>query len=168
MFSPRLSAASTLLNFRKFDGTQTRRKTVPSKQPGARPDAEPRRSRMDRISRLTVSAARAIGPFARSSGYRRHTRRTAMDPGPRCDRSDTEPSGAPARHITERAPSKFQRMGARPPPRKRGSRTSRSASPSMLKPKTASEMATAGQSAIHGAWYMNVRPEPESIAPHDG
>ncbi len=46
MFSPRLSAASALLNSRKFDGTQTRRKTVPSKQPGALPDAGARRSRM--------------------------------------------------------------------------------------------------------------------------
>jgi hypothetical protein len=33
-------------------------------------------------------------------------------------------------------------------PRNRGSRTSRRASPSMLKPKTASEMAMPGQRAI--------------------
>jgi hypothetical protein len=36
-------------------------------------------------------------------------------------------------------------------PRRRGSRTSRRASPSMLKPKTASEMATPGHTAIQGA-----------------
>src|SRR5207247_2631046 len=56
----------------------------------------------------------------------------------------------------------------RAPPRSRGSSTSRSASPSMLKPKTASEIATPGHTAIHGARNMYVRPEPESIAPHDG
>src|SRR2546428_1875131 len=38
----------------------------------------------------------------------------------------------------------------------------------MLKPKTASESATPGPAAIHGARNMYVRPEPESIAPHDG
>src|SRR5437870_13483579 len=38
----------------------------------------------------------------------------------------------------------------------------------MLKPKTASEIATPGHTAIHGARNMYVRPEPESIAPHDG
>src|SRR5919109_1937163 len=38
----------------------------------------------------------------------------------------------------------------------------------MLKPKTASEMATPGHTAIHGARSMYVRPEPESMAPHDG
>src|SRR5258706_15787626 len=38
----------------------------------------------------------------------------------------------------------------------------------MLKPKTASEMATPGQMAIQGARNMYVRPEPESIAPHAG
>ena len=37
------------------------------------------------------------------------------------------------------------------PPRSRGSRTSRSASPSMLNPNTASEMAAPGNSAIQGA-----------------
>src|SRR5262249_7981243 len=61
-----------------------------------------------------------------------------------------------------------QLTGRPPPPRRRGSRTSRSASPSMLKPKTAREMAAPGQMAIHGARYMNERPEPESIAPHEG
>ena len=55
-----------------------------------------------------------------------------------------------------------------PDPRSLGSSTSRSASPSMLKPNTASEIASPGQTAIHGAWYMYVRPEPESIPPHDG
>ena len=39
-------------------------------------------------------------------------------------------------------------------PRSRGSSTSRSASPSMLKPNTASEMATPGHTAIHGARNM--------------
>src|SRR5262249_26816437 len=38
----------------------------------------------------------------------------------------------------------------------------------MLKPKTASEIATPGHTAIHGARNMYVRPEPDSIAPHDG
>jgi hypothetical protein len=38
----------------------------------------------------------------------------------------------------------------------------------MLKPKTASEMAAPGNKAIHGAWYMNVRPEPDSIPPQEG
>src|SRR2546428_11598566 len=38
----------------------------------------------------------------------------------------------------------------------------------MLKPKTASEIATPGHTAIHGARSMYVRPEPESIPPHDG
>ena len=53
-------------------------------------------------------------------------------------------------------------------PRSRGSSTSRSASPSMLKPNTASEIASPGQMAIHGARYMYERPEPESMAPQDG
>src|SRR6266851_2977624 len=61
-----------------------------------------------------------------------------------------------------------QPIGRPPPPRMRGSRRSRSASPNMLKPKTAREIAAPGNSAIHGAWYMNERPEPESIPPHDG
>lgn len=39
-------------------------------------------------------------------------------------------------------------------PRSRGSKTSRSASPSMLKAKTTAEMATPGQIAIQGATYM--------------
>jgi hypothetical protein len=47
-----------------------------------------------------------------------------------------------------------QAVGRTGPPRSRGSSTSRSASPSMLKPYTASEMAAPGQRAIHGAWYM--------------
>lgn len=38
----------------------------------------------------------------------------------------------------------------------------------MLKPNTASEIAAPGHTAIHGARNMYVRPEPESIAPHDG
>src|SRR5436190_24388371 len=38
----------------------------------------------------------------------------------------------------------------------------------MLNPKTASEIATPGHTAIHGARNMYVRPEPESMAPHDG
>src|SRR4029077_8955460 len=59
-------------------------------------------------------------------------------------------------------------IGRPSPPRRRGSSTSRSASPSMLNPKTAREIAAPGQMAIHGARYMNDRPEPESIAPHDG
>src|SRR5205085_2377077 len=53
-------------------------------------------------------------------------------------------------------------------PRSRGSSTSRSASPSMLKPNTTTEIATPGQMAIQGALYMYVRPEPDSIEPHDG
>jgi len=48
------------------------------------------------------------------------------------------------------------------------SRTSRSASPSMLKAKTATEMATPGQMAIQGARNMYVRPDPDSIAPTTG
>src|SRR5262245_41270778 len=38
----------------------------------------------------------------------------------------------------------------------------------MLKPNTASEIAAPGNSAIHGARYMNERPDPESIPPHEG
>ena len=38
----------------------------------------------------------------------------------------------------------------------------------MLKPNTASEIAAPGQIAIQGAVYMYERPEPESMAPHDG
>ena len=38
----------------------------------------------------------------------------------------------------------------------------------MLKANTASEIATPGQIAIQGARNMYVRPDPESIAPHDG
>src|SRR5216683_5166033 len=68
-----------------------------------------------------------------------------------------------AHHILCTPPS-----GRRQAPRKRGSSTSRSASPSMLNAKTASEIATPGHTAIHGARYMYVRPEPESIEPHDG
>src|SRR5256714_8457946 len=37
-----------------------------------------------------------------------------------------------------------------------------------FKQKTAYEIATPGHTAIHGARNMYVRPEPESIAPHDG
>src|SRR5262249_52200141 len=53
-------------------------------------------------------------------------------------------------------------------PFSRGSSKSRSASPSMLKPKTASESATAGQIASHGAWYMWSSPASDSIPPHVG
>src|SRR5215470_5236019 len=42
------------------------------------------------------------------------------------------------------------------------------ASPSMLKPKTAREMAAPGKMAIHGARCMKERPEPASMAPQDG
>ena len=38
----------------------------------------------------------------------------------------------------------------------------------MLNPNTASEIATPGQIAIHGARNIYVRPEPDSIAPHAG
>src|SRR5262249_58776892 len=38
----------------------------------------------------------------------------------------------------------------------------------MLNPNTASEIATPGQIAIHGARNMYVRPEPDSIPPHAG
>src|SRR2546425_10029599 len=38
----------------------------------------------------------------------------------------------------------------------------------MLNPKTASEIATPGHTALRLARNMYVRPEPESIAPHDG
>src|SRR6185436_9200304 len=62
----------------------------------------------------------------------------------------------------------FQEILEPAAPRRRGSKTSRSASPSMLKPNTASEMAAPGKSAIHGAWIMNERPEPAIIEPHDG
>ena len=49
-----------------------------------------------------------------------------------------------------------RRSYARPwgPPRSLGSRRSRRASPSMLKPKTARLMAMPGKTAIHGAWSM--------------
>jgi|SRR5262245_10636071 len=49
----------------------------------------------------------------------------------------------------ERGTSRY--ADARPEPRRRGSSTSRSASPSMLKPNTAREMAALGNRAIHGA-----------------
>ena len=61
-----------------------------------------------------------------------------------------------------------QRAGPMPVPRRRGSRTSRRASPSMLKPKTAREIAAPGKMAIHGARCMKERPEPASMAPQDG
>ena len=54
------------------------------------------------------------------------------------------------------------------PPLSRGSSRSRSASPSMLKPKTASDSAAAGQIASHGARYMWSRPVSESMPPHVG
>jgi hypothetical protein len=54
------------------------------------------------------------------------------------------------------------------PPFNLGSSRSRSPSPSMLKPKTASESATAGQMASHGAVYMWSRPASESMPPHVG
>src|SRR5260370_410735 len=38
----------------------------------------------------------------------------------------------------------------------------------MLNPKTASEMAAPGNTAIQGAWYMNERPDPYSLPPQDG
>src|SRR5687768_3983890 len=38
----------------------------------------------------------------------------------------------------------------------------------MLNPNTASDIANPGQIAIQGARNMYVRPEPDSIAPHDG
>src|SRR5260370_25242086 len=38
----------------------------------------------------------------------------------------------------------------------------------MLNPKTASEMAAPGNTAIQGAWYMNERPDPDSMPPQDG
>src|SRR6185436_7792013 len=55
-----------------------------------------------------------------------------------------------------------------PPPFSRGSSRSRRPSPSMLKPKTASDSATAGQIASHGAWYMWSSPARESMPPHVG
>src|SRR5439155_16222653 len=53
-------------------------------------------------------------------------------------------------------------------PRSRGSRMSRSASPNMLKPNTAAEIARPGQMESHGDWSMNARPVPLSIEPHVG
>ena len=38
----------------------------------------------------------------------------------------------------------------------------------MLKPNKASERATAGQIASHGAWYMWSSPASESMPPHVG
>ena len=56
----------------------------------------------------------------------------------------------------------------RHPPFSLGSRRSRRASPSMLKPKTASDSATAGQIASHGARYMWSSPASDSIPPQVG
>src|SRR5712692_8100667 len=86
----------------------------------------------------------------------------ASRPEPRRDHAEDD-------HDATLPPFSLRQLAGRPPPpRSRGSSTSRSASPSMLKPKTASEMAAPGQMAIHGARYMNDRPEPESMAPQDG
>jgi len=60
------------------------------------------------------------------------------------------------------------RSAADYPPFNRGSNRSRNPSPSMLKPKTASDSATAGQIASHGAWYMWSSPASESMPPHVG
>jgi hypothetical protein len=57
-------------------------------------------------------------------------------------------AGASGRRTVARARDRGQA------PRRRGSSTSRSASPSMLNPKTASEIATPGQMAIQGARNM--------------
>jgi hypothetical protein len=90
---------------------------------------------------------------------------------PQTPQRSERPGGAVAllylAYLASPHPARYARIRA-VPPRRRGSSTSRNASPSMLKPKTGSEMAAPGQSAIHGAWYMNERPEPDSIAPHDG
>src|SRR5690349_20541996 len=53
-------------------------------------------------------------------------------------------------------------------PRRRGSRTSRSASPSMLNPNTAALMASPGQIESQGDWSMKARPVPLSMEPQVG
>jgi hypothetical protein len=53
-------------------------------------------------------------------------------------------------------------------PRKRGSITSRRASPKTLNEKTIRVMAIPGQIAIHGLRRMNCSPAPLSIAPRSG
>ena len=81
-------------------------------------------------------------------------------------------SGSPGPASPDRGHARGAKMGdgcaPGQRPRSRGSSTSRSASPSILKPNTASEIASPGQMAIQGARYMYERPEPESMAPQDG
>jgi hypothetical protein len=89
-----------------------------------------------------VRAAEA--PVARLDGKRRRLR----DEGFRGTQA-----GRVSRRTVNRPVGELQ---TRPwgPPRSLGSRRSRRASPSMLKPKTAKLMAMPGNTAIHGAWIM--------------
>ena len=85
--------------------------------------------------------------------------------------SQRVPAGAPPRlpdrwHAREAKTDTGGCAGQRPAAA--GPAPSRSASPSILKPNTASEIASPGQMAIHGARYMYERPEPESMAPQEG
>src|SRR5438128_11466052 len=109
-----------------------------------------------------LRTARPLGPVA---GFPSNTSWIRVGPQRRAGRPRQRrtPSLLPARRLVKR-----RRRLHRAAPRNRGSSASRSASPSMLNPKTASEIATPGHTAIHGARNMYVRPEPESIPPHDG
>src|SRR5919106_1431588 len=112
----------------------------------------PRRRPAPRSETSTVAASCSVGlrtSERRGRGGHRGSRRPSI------------------RHDFGR-PAGSAQIGMRPDPRRRGSSTSRSASPNMLKPKTAREIAAPGNSAIQGAWYMNDRPDPDSIPPHDG
>src|SRR5262250_3426807 len=140
-----------------------------------------------RIRSGTVSCALGCGSRDRSVGYqkacarervrgrpgrdgRRRARRVQMRGG---DRRPHARRSFSTLSVRLREPTKQMGpyrppAGPEPVPRRRGSRTSRRASPSMLKPKTAKEMAAPGKMAIQGARCMKERPEPASMAPQDG
>src|SRR5262249_11284512 len=104
-----------------------------------------------------LRAARSASPVARSP---------STPPG--LELPSTAPGTMFPSPYVRSTPRAGPRQACQRPPRNRGSSTSRSASPSMLNPNTASEIATPGHTAIHGARNMYVRPEPDNIAPHDG
>src|SRR5215813_10472640 len=87
-----------------------------------------------------LRAARSASPVARSP---------STPPG--LELPSTAPGTMFPSPYVRSTPRAGPRQACQRPPRNRGSSTSRSASPSMLNPNTASEIATPGHTAIHGA-----------------
>src|SRR5205085_3228050 len=79
-----------------------------------------------------------------------------------------EEIGAQVRDIEQGRGVRLGGFGLQHQSRWRGSRMSRSASPSRLVPNTASEIATPGKITSHGATRTYSAADSESIRPHEG